>query len=208
MSMTPQLWSISALAVELGMDRRTIAKRIAHVKAAGETAAGKQYRLADVIRAMTDAAAADKAPADYEDAKTRKMTADAVLAEIEVAKARGEVVEIDTMAAAVSEQYATVRARLLALPSKMAPLVVTAKDPTEARDMLERAVVEALEELTLDRDVAGSGYATPGVSRSLDAGPEDASPAAEADGERMGGPVPPPVRRGRSRAGSVDNRAQ
>jgi len=49
MSMQPQTWSISGLAVELGMDRRTLAKRLAHVPPVTGTGRRKRWRLADVL---------------------------------------------------------------------------------------------------------------------------------------------------------------
>ncbi len=35
MAMTQRLWSINALATELGMDRRTVAKKLAAVRPSG-----------------------------------------------------------------------------------------------------------------------------------------------------------------------------
>lgn len=204
MSMTPKLWSISALSVELGMDRRTVAKKIAAVKPAEEGSSGKLYRLADVLQAMATAAVADQRPADFEDAKTRKMTADAVLAEIEVAKVRGQVVDVDVMAKAVAGDYALVRARLLALPTKLTPLVVPMTDPAEVRDTIERAVAEALEELTVDRDLGGPGDTGSDLPGGLGERASAGSEApAEADGQRMGGPVPPAKRGGKRRTRPV-----
>jgi len=204
MSMTPKLWSISALSVELGMDRRTVAKKIAAVKPAEDGPSGKLYRLADVLQAMATAAVADQRPADFDDAKTRKMTADAVLAEIEVAKVRGQVVDVDVMAKAVASDYASVRARLLALPTKLTPLIVPMTDPTEVRDTIERAVAEALEELTVDRDLGGPGDTGPDLSGSPGERASTGSEAApEADGQRMGRQVPPAQRGGKRRTRSV-----
>lgn len=54
MSMTPELWSISGLSVELGIDRRTLNKRLsglrpdAERREAGKTV--KRWRLARVLR--------------------------------------------------------------------------------------------------------------------------------------------------------------
>jgi hypothetical protein len=148
MSMVPRGWSISALAVELRMDRRTVAQRIADLKPVSETGRAKLYSLADVFEAI--AAGAASTPTNFEDAKTRKMAADAVLAEIEVSKARGRVVSTDIAERAAAEAYAAVRAKLLGLPDKMAPLLETTPGTEGKRELLRRAVAEALEELSAD----------------------------------------------------------
>jgi hypothetical protein len=52
MGMQPQLWSVNALSVEFGVDRRTIAKRLAHLTPAGEKNGSPVYRLIDASRAI------------------------------------------------------------------------------------------------------------------------------------------------------------
>lgn len=50
MAMQPQRWSISALSVELGMDRRTIAKRLADLRPIAEENGVKYYSLRDALK--------------------------------------------------------------------------------------------------------------------------------------------------------------
>lgn len=50
MAMTPGLWSLSALAVELDLDRRTVAKRLRDVPPAGEVRGKPAWHLADPSR--------------------------------------------------------------------------------------------------------------------------------------------------------------
>src|SRR5690348_7187705 len=50
--MTPRLWSISALAVELGLDRRTVAARLRDVPAAGGLHGKPAWRLTDALAAL------------------------------------------------------------------------------------------------------------------------------------------------------------
>ena len=59
MAMTAQLWSISALAVEFNLDRRTAAKRIESIAPAGELNGKPAWRLRDVAGVLTS----DKSPA-------------------------------------------------------------------------------------------------------------------------------------------------
>jgi hypothetical protein len=52
MAMTPGLWTISALAVELDMDRRTVAKRLRHARPAGAVRGHPAWRFTDALRAL------------------------------------------------------------------------------------------------------------------------------------------------------------
>src|SRR5215213_4575687 len=52
MAMTARLWSISALAVELGMDRRTVAKRLGRLPPDGRLNGSPAWRLATALEAL------------------------------------------------------------------------------------------------------------------------------------------------------------
>src|SRR3954449_7350596 len=52
MAMRPRLWTISGLAVELGRDRRTIAKALARVPPAGRVGGHDAWRMADALQAL------------------------------------------------------------------------------------------------------------------------------------------------------------
>jgi hypothetical protein len=57
MAMTPQLFSISGLAVELGLDRRTVATRLRDVRPDGVLPRGSPgWRLATALRALKGSA--------------------------------------------------------------------------------------------------------------------------------------------------------
>src|SRR3954449_8470373 len=53
MAMTKQLWSISGLAVELGKDRRTIAKALSSVAADGHIAGEKAWHMTTALTALS-----------------------------------------------------------------------------------------------------------------------------------------------------------
>lgn len=178
MAMTPQGWSISAIAVELGRDRRTVAAACANVEPCGSDRRGKLYRLADVVPLLVTSGR----PADVDEAKARKLAAEAELAEIELAKARGELVPIDAVAKAVTDEYAATRAKLLALPSKLAPLVAIEDREAACRDAIERGITEALDELSRDAAALVDG-AEDGAGDGPRAGAEA---AAAAHGQRVG----------------------
>lgn len=180
MAMTPRTWSISALAVELGADRRTIAAAVRDVQPAAQGAKGPEWRLADVLRAMRGGPSGGTP--DLEEARARKLAAEAELAEIAVAKARGALVEIDAVARAVSEEYAATRAKLLSLPSKIGPMVAIETSATACQELIERGIVEALEELSRDGDILADGTAD--GDRAGSRGQLEAT--AEADDQRVG----------------------
>jgi len=114
-----------------------------------------------------------------DEARVRKITADAALAELQLERERGEVVRIEDVAKAIADEYAATRAKLLAIPTKLAPRIAIETNEHTCRELLAREITEALNEL-----VGGSfGESAPGEPEA----------AAGVDGERMGGPVPAPV---------------
>jgi hypothetical protein len=52
MAMQRQRWSVNGLSVELGRDRRTVARYVDEVKPAGEGTHGPLYYMADAVRAI------------------------------------------------------------------------------------------------------------------------------------------------------------
>jgi hypothetical protein len=145
MSMTRKLWSLSALAVEFEMDRRAVARRIDGIAAAGEIEGKPAWHLADVAPLLTGGCGLDYGQS-IEEARWRKMAAEARLAKMAAEKAAGRMLERTDVDAAVVGAFARVRARLLAVPHKCAPLVV-GLSAGEASEVIRRAVYEALNEL-------------------------------------------------------------
>lgn len=98
---------------------------------------------------------------------------------------------------AVAEHWGTVivnaKTRLLSIPTKAAPMLLGAKTMPQAREIVERFIIEVLNDLAgADCHPGGSGIA------SMDA-------ATEVDGEPVGGQAQAPKSRGKRRAGPVDN---
>jgi phage terminase Nu1 subunit (DNA packaging protein) len=79
--------------------------------------------------------------------KMRQGNARARMLEIEMAKMEGALVEIGAVEIIFAQIVATARARMLALPSRTAPLCAVSGDIIEVRRILEDAVREILEEL-------------------------------------------------------------
>lgn len=127
-------------------------------------------------------AVANNRPADADEARARKLSAEAELAEMERDERRGELVPIAAVERVVVEEYTALRAKLLSLPSKLAPQVAIESGEAACRELLERGITEALDELSRDaREVVG------GAEDGAAAGPGGgAEAAAEADGQRVG----------------------
>jgi len=87
-------------------------------------------------------------PTSIEEARLRKEVAEAALKEIELAKVRGQVVDVEAVAQAVGEMFANVRARLLALAPKVAPLVYRAETLQEGRVIIDDGIYDVLSELS------------------------------------------------------------
>lgn len=84
---------------------------------------------------------------DYDQARTRKMEADAAIAEIELQKAQKLLVKADDVEKVWSTILFAVRAKLIAIPSKAAPVLALENDVAVIKDILDNAVGEALAEL-------------------------------------------------------------
>ena len=82
-----------------------------------------------------------------DEAKLRREVANAELTEIDLAEKRGEVVPVEHVAKQVGKLLANVRARMLAIPTKVAPLTQTAGSIEEARAAIEDHIRDGLSEL-------------------------------------------------------------
>lgn len=108
-----------------------------------------KWRDAELARKAAEAAA----PGDFEEARTRKVSAEAELAELELARERGRMVTVDDCADRLARILERVRARLVAVPGKLAPRLVGLGTAMEARGVLEEAVGETLAELSAGEPV-------------------------------------------------------
>ena len=79
--------------------------------------------------------------------RARKLKAEAEQAEMKSGEMRGDLLPKSEVHIAVTASFGRVRSKLLALPSKMAPLTTAAKNTAEAQAMLKDVVHEALSEL-------------------------------------------------------------
>lgn len=145
MAMTKQLYSISALAVELDRDRRTIARALKSVNPDGKAAGGHSaWFLATALAAMEPETGE---VTDMDEAKRRKAVAEAKIAEMQADREAGKLLAREDVDAAVVGAFARVRSRLLSVPHKVAP-IVQGQNTAEAAETVRMAIWGALQELS------------------------------------------------------------
>lgn len=114
---------------------------------------------------------------DFAAERTRKTRLEADILELEKAQLAGQLIPVDQVQAAWGRLAAAFRARMLALPTKTAPLVVAADSFMTAEKILTDAIHDALNELSGDElagRVAGQFDAGDGIGKAT-AGPDDQS---------------------------------
>lgn len=100
-----------------------------------------------VREALAEDARESARPGDYDAAKTRKMEADARLSELQLAREQAEVVQAAKFETALARAFGRVRSRLLSLPTRVAPEMLGLTDELVAERLLDRYILEVLEEL-------------------------------------------------------------
>lgn len=123
----------------------------------------------------------------FESARTRKMLVDAAIAEMELAKARKEYVAAEDVEALWSDVFANAKARLLSIPTTLAPMLRGQDDLGEIKEILEKAVHDCLEELA-------------SYDPKIDIAPRD-DPGDDNGGEKLDLDTPPPAATKRKRVG-------
>lgn len=206
-------YSLAELVEMLQVHRNTITawlKRGMPYVQKAEAARGQpwQFNLADVVRWREDqaalAAVGDTSELDIQEARRRKTAAEAALVELDLALRKKEIVKIETISEIVGDEYANCRAKLLAIPSKLAPALEITEGIPEKRDIIEAAIVEALQELASD----GSDFSdTDNVAEesSTPSSLKESKAASEVDRKPVGGRAPKAKPRSKRRAGEVEN---
>jgi len=198
MAMTPEKWSISALAVELQMDRRTIAKCIKDVEPCGKERTALVYRMADVVKAIyAPSSSSGNLDVTAETARLKKFQADKTELEVEVLK--GNLLHGETVQATWADFIGACRAKLVALPSTAAPRVTglsVSEVETELRDLIH----PALEEL---KEYEPGHYGATGSTQADQVSSEEDGAAAGSDGKRVGRRKKAPVKRGKRGTGKM-----
>lgn len=121
----------------------------------------------------------------YDEARTRKVNAEAEIAELELAKVRGELVVVDDVIKAWETVLMAVKAKMMSVPTKAAPVVASEGEAGKCQAVIEDLVREALEEL--ENYDPKSSPTDANVERSED-GAEGDEAAAPAKRQRVGRP--------------------
>jgi hypothetical protein len=125
--------------------------------------------------------------ADYNAARARKMEADAQMAELELLQAKRNLVSSEDVTAAWVDVLAAMKAKLLALPTKCAPICATEKDIKVIQSVIENQVREALDELSAYQPDEHAGRTT-GTNSSSATGDGDIKAATTPKRSRVGRP--------------------
>lgn len=146
--------SVQVVAAALGITTRRVqqlAKEGMPQLARGEYDLGAC--VAWYVAGREAAAKQEAAPTTLEEAKLRLINAQADKAELEHQVAQRQYLHIDDVEKLVRQPLERVRARLLSLPSKVAPQVPPVDTLAGARVLLEDAVREVLSELQAEAAV-------------------------------------------------------
>jgi phage terminase Nu1 subunit (DNA packaging protein) len=81
-------------------------------------------------------------------AQARKYRADAQRTELKLARERGQLVPVEDVKQARIKVNAIIRARLLAIPGKLTPMLASNGKQAEVKSVLEREIREVLTELS------------------------------------------------------------
>jgi len=129
--------------------------------------------------------------ADYGVERARLVKARADLAEMEAAHRGGDLIAAPDVTAAWTDIMALVRARLLALPDKIAPVVHETTSIAEARNVIHQAVHDTLAEIaTTEVEITPRADGDAGLGEGGRGRPGGSGPAAGPEGEPVGGPEP------------------
>ena len=152
--------TLQQVAAHLGVSTKTVQDLLAN-KVIEKQARG-EYDLNQCLKAYISrlremaASRAGNGDLNLTDERARLAKEQADAKEMENAIARGELVYIEDVAKRVEQSLAKVRTRLLAIPTKVAPEAAAADDPKEVQTLIERQIVEALNELAgIDEADAG-----------------------------------------------------
>ncbi|GGC68489.1 DNA packaging protein [Chelatococcus reniformis] len=164
------------LAVLFDCSERTIrdlAKRGAVVRT-GRDRYDAPASVTSYVKHLREGAAVDNDQLDPDHERARKDRALADKTELQNAVTRGELVPAEEVHAAWVEMIGVARSRLLAMPSKLGPVLAVMSTPTEVQSAVEAEVTAALEEL--------AGVSVEAVD---DPGDDAAGASGAADGDTM-----------------------
>ncbi|TWB19504.1 hypothetical protein FBZ99_101277 [Rhizobium sp. ERR 1071] len=202
--------TIAEVADHIDVNTRTAADLVARGVITKSTRSSYDLNVARVeyIRHLREVAAGREAAQavppgkiDGEQERARKDKEAADRLELQNAVTRGELAPLAEMVSAVTSAFARVRAKILTIPSKVAPLIVGETSTVVVRDVVKNEVHNALEELAGTR-LRDWTFSPPGDSGELLDG---ADTTAQPDNQRVGRQRKTPQSRGVGRTRKMGN---
>jgi phage terminase Nu1 subunit (DNA packaging protein) len=116
--------------------------------------------------------------ADYHEERSRLTKAQADKAEFEAALMAGRLVDVEQLTQAWEGMLSSMRAKLLAIPSKVAPIIADEDEPGVVQNIIDDYMREALEEL--------ASYGTSTSNEDIVEGDGGTEATTEADSKPVG----------------------
>jgi len=139
------------LASVLGVSAPTVDKRVEEGMPfvdRPDTAKGSRewrFETADVIKWLVTEGGKGTKESARDNAELRERVAIASLKELELGQRQKVLVHVDEVAEVVNEQFAVIKSRMQAIPSRLAQQIAIESDPVKCRSMLREEVNLALE---------------------------------------------------------------
>lgn len=142
------------LATVFGVSTETISawcRKGCPFKTRGRHGHSYTFHLTDVVawrvEDLHNQSQAERKSGTPSDAFKRKAEAEAELKEMELAKARGDLLHRDMVSQVFTSGILSCRSRLLSIPTKTAPLLISCKTIQQIQQVLQKVIDDALTEL-------------------------------------------------------------
>jgi hypothetical protein len=134
-----------------GFDRRTIKDRLHGLKTQQGPGRAILYDTTEALPRLYFPQGQNDVEQQMASAELRRQVALADKAEIDVRVQLGDLVAIEEVSEIVGKEYTYVRARIMAIPTRLAKPLSLESDPIVIKDILHEAMAEALEDLSADK---------------------------------------------------------
>lgn len=152
---TAEKWTTNALAIEFGINNKTMKKRLDGLEPYSVSEGGvNYYLLADVWTYLLEKEHGKLNPS-HEAAKLNQVKRERAQFDLEVK--RGEYLSVAEVEQAIVEPVLNAKAKILAMASKVATLVPGITTVEEAQKVIGDQVREALNEISTEELAAGLG---------------------------------------------------
>ena len=142
------LFKIQTIAAVLGLTTRRV--RVLIQLGMPKVKRGR-YNLAECVQWYVNYRVKAASHASRMDnARLRKLRAEAKEKELKISTMEGKLIPVDEVVKTWSNITAAMRAKLLAIPTKAAPMILSITKQAEAQEILKSYIYEALDELTDD----------------------------------------------------------